>query len=88
MAEATLRAFTEALNANKNDIVTYLKNIVRTIMNSGDFKAEQTEEALNVLKCGVESYLEQYCSNKNNSIAACHANYFIKTIDELLTELN
>ncbi len=87
MAEVTLHAFTGALNAQKNDIVIYSKNIIRAMMNSGDFKAEQTEEALKDLKHGLESYLKQYCSGKNNSIAACHANYFIKTVDELLAEL-
>ena len=87
MAEVTLSAFKQSSNADKNDIILNTKDIIRTMMYSSEFKSEQTETALNALKCGLESYLEQYCSSNKNSIAAAHAKYFMNTVDELLTEL-
>lgn len=87
MAEVTLSAFKQSSNADKNDIILNTKDIVRTMIYSSEFKEEQTETALNVLKSGLESYLEQYCSSNKNTIAAAHAKYFMNTVDELLTEL-
>lgn len=87
MAEVTLSAFKQSSNADKNDIILNTKDIIRTMMYSSEFKGEQTETALNALKCGLESYLEQYCNSNKNSIAAAHAKYFMNTVDELLTEL-
>ena len=57
------------------------------MMYSSEFKGEQTETALDALKCGLKSYLEQHCSSNKNSIAAAHANRFIQTIDILLADL-
>lgn len=52
-----------------------------------EFKGEQTQTALNALKCGLKSYLEQHCSSNKNSIAAAHVNNFIEVVDKLLFEL-
>lgn len=87
MAEATLDAFMTSLNADKNDMILNTKDIIRTMKHSSEFKSEQTKTALNALKCGLKSYLEQHCSSNKNSIAAAHANHFIQTIDILLAEL-
>lgn len=87
MAEVTLSAFKQSSNADKNDMILNTKEIIRTMMYSSEFKSEQTKTALNILKSGLESYLKQHCSSNKNSIAAAHANHFIRTIDILLAEL-
>lgn len=87
MAEVTLNAFKKSSNADKNDMPFNTKDIIRYMMSYSEFKGEQTETALNALKCGLKSYLEQHCSFNKNSIAAAHANRFIQTIDILLAEL-
>lgn len=87
MAEVTLSAFKQSSNADKNDMIFNTKDIVRTMIYYSEFKGEQTETALNTLKCGLKSYLEQHCSSNNNSIAAAHANNFIQTVNKLLTEV-
>ena len=87
MAGVTLDAFKTSSNADKNDIILNTKDIIRTMMYSSEFKGEQTKNALNILKSGLESYLKHHCSSNKNSIAAAHANHFIQTIDILLAEL-
>lgn len=87
MAKVTLDAFKTSSNADKNDIILNTKDIIRIMMYSSEFKGEQTETALDALKCGLKSYLEQHCSSNKNSIAAAHANRFIQTIDILLADL-
>ena len=87
MAEVTLNAFKKSSNADKNDIIFNTKDIIRTMMYYSEFKGEQTETALNALKCGFKSYLEQHCSSNKNSIAAAHVNDFIEVVDKLLFEL-
>ena len=87
MAEVTLNAFKKSSNADKNDIIFNTKDIIRTMMYYSEFKGEQTETALNALKCGLKSYLEQHCSSNKNSIAAAHVNNFIEVVDKLLFEL-
>lgn len=87
MAEVTLSAFKQSSNADKNDMILNTKNIIKNMMHSSEFKSEQTKTALNALKCGLKSYLEQHCSSNKNSIAVAHANHFIQTIDILLAEL-
>lgn len=87
MAEVTLKVFKESSNADKRDIALYTEDIVRVMMNSAEFKDEQTETALNNLKCGLKSFLEQYCSSNKNSIAVAHVNNFIEVVDKLLEKL-
>lgn len=87
MAEVTLSAFKKSSNADKNDMPFNTKDIIRSMMSYSEFKGEQTQTALNILKSGLESYLKQHCSSNKNSIAAAHANHFIRTIDILLAEL-
>lgn len=87
MAEVTLKVFKESSNADKRDIALYTEDIVRVMMNSAEFKDEQTKTALNNLKCGLKSFLEQYCSSNKNSIAVAHVNNFIEVVDKLLEKL-
>ena len=87
MAEVTLKVFKESSNADKGDIALYTEDIVRVMMNSAEFKDEQTETALNNLKCELKFYLEQHCSSNENSIAVAHINNFIEVVDKLLEEL-
>ena len=87
MAEVTLNAFEKSSNADKNDIIFNTKDIIRAMMYYSEFNGEQTQTALNALKCGLKSYLEQHCSSNKNSIAAAHVNNFIEVVDKLLFEL-
>lgn len=87
MAEVTLKVFKKSSNADKRYIVLYTEDIVRAMMSTTEFKDKQTETALNILKCGLKSSLEQYCSSNKNSIAVAHVNNFIEVVDKLLEKL-
>lgn len=87
MAEVTLKVFKKSSNADKRYIVLHTEDIVRAMMSTTEFKDKQTETALNILKCGLKSSLEQYCSSNKNSIAVAHVNNFIEVVDKLLEKL-
>ena len=87
MAEVTLKVFKKSSNADKRYIVFHTDDIVRAMMSTTEFKDKQTETALNILKCGLKSSLEQYCSSNKNSIAVAHVNNFIEVVDKLLEKL-
>lgn len=87
MAEVTLKVFKKSSNADKRYIVLHTEDIVRAMMSTAEFKDKQTETALNILKCGLKSSLEQYCSSNKNSIAVAHVNNFIEVVDKLLEKL-
>lgn len=87
MAEVTLKVFKKSSNADKRYIVLHTEDIVRAMMSTAEFKDKQTETVLNILKCGLKSSLEQYCSSNKNSIAVAHVNNFIEVVDKLLEKL-
>ena len=87
MAEVTLKVFKKSSNADKRYIVLHTEDIVGAMMSTTEFKDKQTETALNILKCGLKSSLEQYCSSNKNSIAVAHVNNFIEVVDKLLEKL-
>lgn len=86
MAEATLQAFIDTLNVDRNDLITCCKRIISAMMNFRNFKKKQTCQGLELLKSGLEDYLEQ-CNKNNNTIAAFHTRYFLESIDEFLNEI-
>lgn len=85
MAEVTLGAFEHITNAERNDFVSYFKNIWGSNIGISDDCREKSQEGMRRLRTGLERFLGR-CNKEALTITAFHTKRFISVITDLVCE--